>query len=219
MRPMSRCCSPAGYRWVFSERRARADGERYRRRGLDTTSRRVLRMLSRPPLAGTVLEIGGGIGAVQLELLRMGAARATNIELIPTYEATAQALLREAGLEDRVQRRVMDFVTASDGVEPADVVVMNRVVCCYPDMPRLVGAAAERTRDRLVISYPLPRWWIRLGLGLGNLLLRVLSRQFQVFVHSPSAIRETAEARGLKAVAKDSGTLWEIVCLQRAQQE
>ena len=81
------------------------------------------------------------------------------------------------------------------------------------------GAAAERTRDRLVISYPLPRWWIRLGLGLGNLLLRVLSRQFQVFVHSPSAIRETAEARGLKAVAKDSGTLWEIVCLQRAQQE
>src|SRR5579864_2589649 len=148
------CCSPDGYSWVFSERRASSEARRFRRKGLDGTSRRVLRMVTRRPIHGTVLEVGGGIGGIQVELLKAGAVAATNVELIPTYETAARELLREAGLEDRVQRRVADFASAADGIEPADMVVMNRVVCCYPDMPRLVTAAANRTRDRLVISYP-----------------------------------------------------------------
>jgi methyltransferase family protein len=216
MSPVARCCSPAGYSRVFSERRAGSEARRYRRKGLDATSRRVFTVVTRQPVSGTVLEVGGGIGAIQIELLKKGAARATNVELAPTYETAAKALLREAGLEDRVERRVVDFVEASEGVEPADLVLMNRVVCCYPDMPRLVGAAAERTRDRLVISYPAARWWIRLGLGLANLLLSMA--QFRVFVHSPRAIRAAAEARGLRTVTVEPGLIWEVVCLQRTQQ-
>src|SRR5437588_3037836 len=141
---MGSCCSPKGYRWVFSERSARAEARRYRRRGLDATSKRIVEYLTTEGVEGlSVLEVGGGIGAIQIELLKAGAARAVSVELTPTYEAVARSLLQEHGLEDRVERRVTDFAEDGAAVEPADIVVMNRVICCYPDMPKLAGAAAD----------------------------------------------------------------------------
>src|SRR6266481_3267512 len=143
-RPMSDCCSPKGYRWVFSERAALGEANRYRRKGLDSTSRRIVEFVKRQGVENrTVLEVGGGIGAVQIELLKAGASRATSIELTPTYEQVAGELLKEAGLQDRVDRKVMDFVYVSGEVEPADIVIMNRVICSYHDGPRLAGAAAD----------------------------------------------------------------------------
>src|SRR5467141_2229858 len=73
---MTDCCSPKGYRWVFSERSARAEARKYRRRGLDGTSRRIVDFLKTPGVEGrTVLEVGGGIGAIQIELLKAGSSR------------------------------------------------------------------------------------------------------------------------------------------------
>ena len=88
----------------------------------------------------SVLEVGAGVGAIELELLAAGAARATDVELSGEYEEEAQKLLDEHGVADRVERRVGDFVT--EPVEPHDVVVLHRVVCCYPDVDALVGVAA-----------------------------------------------------------------------------
>src|SRR5438874_6104919 len=144
---MSDCCSPKGYRSIFSEKRAHAEARRYRHRGLDRTSRRIAELLKQQGIVGrTLLEVGGGIGAIQIELLKAGITRAVNIELTPTYEKAAQGLLREAGLEDRVERRVMDFAEVTGDVEAADIVIMNRVICCYPDMPKLAGARSEERR-------------------------------------------------------------------------
>ncbi len=75
--------------------------------------------------------MGGGIGAIEIELLKAGMAHAVIVELTPTYETAAGELLREAGLADRVERLVMDFTEAGTEIETADVVVMNRVICCY----------------------------------------------------------------------------------------
>ncbi len=213
---MSDCCSPKGYRWIFSEKRAQAEARRYTRRGLDPTSRRVVDFLKRQGVAGrTLLEVGGGIGAIQIELLKAGITRAVNVELTPTYEDAAQALLREAGLADRVERRVMDFADAARDVEAADIVIMNRVICCYQDMPRLAGAAADHTREVLVVSFPKERWWTRLLISLGDLALRVARRQFQIFLHSPGEIIATAERHGLRTISNQSSLFWQVAGLRR----
>jgi 2-polyprenyl-3-methyl-5-hydroxy-6-metoxy-1,4-benzoquinol methylase len=214
---MSDCCSPKGYRWIFSERTARSEARRYRRKGLDSTSRRIVELLKREGVEGrSILEVGGGIGAIEIELLKAGAARAVGIELTPTYEEVATELLKEAGLEDRVERRVMDFAEAGSLVDAADVVVMNRVICCYPDMPKLAGAAADHTRQVLVLSYPRDMLWIRIGLAFGNLLLRLMRREFQVFVHPPKKILGASEQHGLRPIFKANGFIWSIAALRRA---
>ena len=209
---MSDCCTPRGYRRLFSEKSARAAADHYRKKGLDSTSRRIVGVLLKEGVQGkTVLEIGGGVGAIQLELLRAGASRATSIELTPTYEEAAAGLLEENGFSDRVERRVVDFVEAGAEVEPADIVVLNRVVCCYPDMPRLVAAAASHARGSLVLSFPKRRWWTRVLLAMGNFMFLVTRAEFHVFLHPPRRIRETAEAHGLKVRSDQPGLFWEIL--------
>jgi hypothetical protein len=214
---MSDCCSPKGYRWLFSERNARAEAKRYRRGGLDPTSRRIVDYLRQRGVEGrTLLEVGGGIGAIQIELLKAGATRAVSVELTPTYERVARELLSEAGLEDRVERKVMDFAQSGAEVEVADIVIMNRVICCYPDMPALAGGAATHTREVLVMSFPKDSWWTRTLLTLGNFGLRVLRREFQVFVHPPDQILAVAERHGLHTALVTPGLFWQIAIVQRA---
>src|ERR671934_199768 len=138
---MSACCAPR-YRKVFSKRLARRDARRYRRKGLDKTARLIVERLAERDVAdATVLEVGGGVGAIDIELLKAGAREATVVELSGEYDGEAAQLLAEHGLANRVSRRHGDFVELEAGVDPADVVVMHRVVCCYPDPESLVGAA------------------------------------------------------------------------------
>src|SRR5436309_1846967 len=153
---MSDCCTPKGYRWIFSERSARAEAKRYRRKGLDATSRRIFDFVKRQGVEGrTVLEVGGGIGAIQIELLKAGAARALSVELTPTYEEEATALLREAGLEERVERRVRPRARdAGDELSQAHVVDANRDASWQHDssrhparVPHLPAPAQEHPRD------------------------------------------------------------------------
>jgi hypothetical protein len=214
---VSDCCTPRGYRWIFSERSAQMEAKRYRRRGLDATSRRIVDYLKKLGVEGrTVLEIGGGIGAIQIELLKAGAARATSIELTPTYEEVANQLLSEAGLSGRVERKVMDFAQAANQVDSADVVVMNRVICCYHDMPRLAGAAADHTRQTLVMTFPRRALWMRAGLGVANGLLWLTRRHFHLFVHRPSEIIATSQRNGLRPVLNETGVMWTLAALSRA---
>jgi hypothetical protein len=211
------CCTPKGYRWVFSERSAKMEAKRYRRRGLDATSRRIVDFLKKQGVQGrTVLEIGGGIGAIQIELLKAGAARATSVELTPTYEEEASQLLFEAGLSGRVERKVMDFAGAADQVDGADVVIMNRVLCCYHDMPRLAGAAADHAQRTLVMTFPRRSVWIRAGLGIGNGLLWLTRRHFHIFVHRPADIMAASERQGLRPVLNETGLMWTLAALSRA---
>jgi 2-polyprenyl-3-methyl-5-hydroxy-6-metoxy-1,4-benzoquinol methylase len=213
---VSDCCTPKGYRQIFSEKNARGEVRRYRRKGLDGPSRRIADLLKKRGVKGrTLLEVGGGIGAIEIELLKAGIARVVNVELTPTYEGAAGELLRETGLADRVERKVMDFAEAGTEVEAADFVVMNRVICCYPDMPKLAGAAAERARGMLVMSFPNSRLWTRFGLTFVNFGFRVIRMQFRVFMHPPDEILSAVEKHGFRTKLNERGLLWQVTALER----
>jgi 2-polyprenyl-3-methyl-5-hydroxy-6-metoxy-1,4-benzoquinol methylase len=215
--PVSECCTPKGYRQIFSERSARAQARSYRRNGLDGTSRRIVEVLKEQGVEGmTLLEVGGGIGAIQIELLKAGLARAVSVELTPTYEESAAALLREAGFEDRVERRVMDFVDAGAEIGAADIVVMNRVICCYPDLSRLAGAAAEHAKGLLDMSIPKERWWTRVLLWMANFGMAVTRRQFRTFLHPMEQIVAITQKHGLELSINKPGLFWQITAMRRA---
>jgi 2-polyprenyl-3-methyl-5-hydroxy-6-metoxy-1,4-benzoquinol methylase len=210
------CCPPKGYTKLFSKRAARRDAKRYRRDGVDETAQDMISFVRGRGIEGTsVLEIGGGVGAIQLELLKAGAAQATNLELSPEYEEVARELAREQGVADRVERRLGDVVSQPDLAGEADAIVMHRVVCCYPDYDALVGAAAERARRVLVMSFPRPRLLIRLGMGAVNLAARMLRWEYRTWVHPPEAVVAAAERRGLALAYETRGTIWQVAGLER----
>ena len=202
---------------MFDPRFAKRMAARYRKRGLDKTSRRMVELLSQADLQdATVLEIGGGVGEIQLELLRGGAASATNLELSPAYDAEAARLLAEAGLANRVQRRLVDIAADPTAVEPADIVVLHRVVCCYPDYARLLGVAADHTRWQLVFSHPPRNPLSRAVVATQNLLLRLSGREFRVFVHPPAAMLAVLAEHGLRPLASYRGPVWQVAAVTRS---
>ena len=165
---MGDCCDRDAYQITFGDRFARRIARRYRRRGLDRSRQRVVGFLTDRGIEGaSVLEIGGGVGEIHLELLRRGARRVTNLEISPNYEQEAARLLEGSGLAGWVTRRLVDIATSPDEVEAADVVVLHRVVCCYPDYERLLSAAGRHTRRLLAFSYP-PRNFHAGADGLGE---------------------------------------------------
>ena len=195
---------------------ARRSLERYRKKGHGDLERRMVASASWGGLSGArVLEIGGGVGTIQSELLEAGAERGEVIELVQAWEPYARELAREKGLDERTSFRVADVLDARGEVEPADVVVMNRVVCCSPEGVRLAAAAAQLARRTLVFSFPRDVFWVRAGLRAVNAGLRLMGRSFRVFVHPPDALLHAAQAEGLVVAETGRGAIWEFATLRR----
>jgi magnesium-protoporphyrin O-methyltransferase len=189
---------------------------RYRRRGLDPTAAKIVDYLSGRGVEGaTVLEVGGGIGDLQVELLRRGARRATNLELVDAYDAAAEQLAKATDVGDRVTRRRLDLAMTPDLVEPHDIVVLHRVVCCYPDYERLLGAAADRARRLLVFSHPPRNALTRAFTSVQGAGFRLLGRSFRTYAHPPPAMIAVAEGRGMRPAFRRPGRIWQIVGLER----
>jgi 16S rRNA G966 N2-methylase RsmD len=201
---------------MFNDRFAKRMATRYRKRGLDKTARRMVNLVAERGVQGaTVLEIGGGVGEIQLELLRRGAASATNLELSPAYESEAAALVARADLAGRVHRRLLDIADDPSAVESADIVVLHRVVCCYPDYVKLLSVAADHARHQLVFSHPPRNAVSRAVVATQNLLLRLGGREFRVFAHPPAAMLAVLTERGLSPLVAHRGQVWQIVVASR----
>ena len=217
MRLVADCCSPGTYGAFFDEKLAAKDARRYRRKGITGVTKRLVEAVSRRGVDGAdVVEIGGGIGALHVELLKRGAVRAANVELSPAYEDIAQELLRAHGLADRVERRVGDVAQNPDSVGAADVVVLNRVVCCYPDYDALLGTAAAKARRLVGFSYPPDFALARVAIRLVNLWPRLRGCEFRAYVHPEHAMLATIERRGFRVAERSDAGVWRVAVLERA---
>ncbi|MFB7893891.1 SAM-dependent methyltransferase [Microbacterium sp. NPDC056044] len=213
---MDECCAPRvpdGYDREFNARFARRLAQQYRRDGLTPSAALVLDFATSIGLEGaSLLEIGGGIGDIQLEALKRGAAHTTNVELSAAYEPEAVRLLDEAGLRDRVTRMLgVDLAGTPEAVEHADIVVLHRVVCCYPDYERLLGAAAGRARHAVVFSHPPRTVFARFAARAINTVYAVTGNPYRAYAHRPDAMIAVLSGRGFAPRYREATGPWRVV--------
>jgi len=209
------CCTPTGYRTIFGTKTVQRDVRRYRRKGLSGSAGWLRDALTQDGVNGrSVLEVGGGIGDLQIELLEAGASHATNVEIIDNYEATAHALIQEHGMDDRVERHIADFAEQAEQVPAADIVILHRVICCYPDPDTLTSAACGRAKDRVAITIPREARWVKFGFWAMNAWLRIRRIAFRGYVHPHAQILDAAATHGFHATHHDRGLLWDSLVLQ-----
>jgi magnesium-protoporphyrin O-methyltransferase len=200
----------------FDRSVAEHDLVRYRRQGPDRTTRMLLDLVAPYGVQGAhVLDIGGGIGVVGQELLGAGAASAVLVDASPAYLAVARREAEAAGLGDRIEIVEGDFVRVAADIAPADIVTLDRVICCYPDADALVGASAERARRLYAIVLPRDRWLLRAAVALLNLGYRLRGRAFRIFAHPNTRIDALVAAAGLVPWAERRTTLWRVVVYDR----
>lgn len=199
----------------FNRKVARRDLRRYRRRGADATTRLMLAELRRWPLEGwRLLDVGGGIGVISSELADT-IASATIVEASPAYLEVAR---REVGTRygSRPTQFIMgDFAVIAGTLPDADVVTLDRVVCCYPDAEALLREAAGRARQLLAFTYPRDRWYVRILIVLENFWRRLTGKEFRAFVHGPERMGAVLETAGFVRQARRDTFVWTLDLYRR----
>ena len=212
------CCSPGDspFDRQFDGRHAAGKLRAYRRQGPVGLTRALIEALAAGGIEGqTVLDIGGGVGAVHHELLRSGAATAVDVDASRAYIAVARQEAEREGHADRVRYLAGDFVALADAVEPADLVALDRVICCYADMAALVGRSASLARRRYGLVYPRDSWLGRVGTAFLNAQLRLSRSPFRVYVHRAADVEAILAAHGLVKRLHRTTLIWQLVLYER----
>jgi magnesium-protoporphyrin O-methyltransferase len=201
----------------FGEKTAKQDLRSFRKSGPAQTTRWLLEGLRGDGVDGlTVLDIGAGVGAVHLELLRAGVATAVDVDGSPAYVTVAREEAARQGLMDRVTYVVGDFVTLAPTVAPADLVALDRVVCCYPDMAALVRQSVARARLRYGLVYPRDTWWIRAGSAFLNGAARLARQRVRAHVHRTADVDALVRGAGFVPSLRRRNVFWQVAVYERA---
>jgi magnesium-protoporphyrin O-methyltransferase len=202
---------------TFGEDSARADVRDYRKHGPAKHTKLILQAVRSLNLhEAELLDIGGGIGIIHHELLEDVAEKATHVDASSAYLKAAREEAARRGHGERVQFIHADFTAVAPDLPQADVVTLDRVVCCYPDFRGLLQAASKHSRHALAMTYPRETWYLRIGLSVINFLQRLRRDPFRVFLHPVAEIDSLLRSEGLERVSLRRLFVWEMALYQRA---
>ena len=163
----------------------------------------------------TLLDIGGGLGGVQHALLDCGAARATHVDASSAYLHAAQQEASNRSLAGNISFHQGDFVNIAWSVPQADIVTLDRVVCCYDDMETLVNLSAEKAGKKYGLVFPRDLWLFRIFLPLANIVLRLRGSSIRIFLPSTQHVDEIIRSKGLSPITHEKKGFWQILVYGR----
>ena len=201
---------------AFSESEARAELRNYRRRGPMNQTKLILEAIRSLGLRDVdLLDIGGGVGAIHHELLEDVARGATHVDASSAYLKEAKLEASRRGNGERVNFIHADFTDVASELPKADLVTLDRVVCCYPDFRRLLKAAAEHSQRALAFTYPREIWYLRFGLKVINFFQGLRKDPFRVFLHPVAEMDALLKSEGFRRVSLRRLFVWEMALYQR----
>ncbi len=210
------CCQCQGIEDLFNDELVMRELTAYRAKGPDKTTCMLTDALKEEGVKGfNLLDIGGGVGAVQHELFEAGASQATDVDASKAYLHAAQEEADRRGIADKVHFRHGNFVELAPQIPAADIVTLDRVICCYPDMEHLVDLSAARASKLYGLVYPRDTWLAKLGVWVLNLLFRLQRKPFRTFVHSSQAVDAIVRSHGLQRRFEGGTLIWQVVVYSR----
>ena len=211
-----RCSQCQGIEDLFDQQYVAKELAHYRQKGADKTTRMLVEALQELGVAGlTLLDIGGGVGAVQHALFSAGVQNSTSVDASGAYLNAAREEAGRRGYAERVTYQHGNFVDLAEEVTPADIVTLDRVICCYPDMEQLVGLSAAHSRKLYGLVFPRDDWWVKIVLALQNFYFGLKRSPFRTFSHSTQAVEDLLSRAGLRRRAFRRTLAWQVVVYVR----
>jgi magnesium-protoporphyrin O-methyltransferase len=210
------CSQCQGIEDFFSEAFVAKELHRYRRQGPDKTTRMLTDALKGSGVHSlTLLDIGGGLGAIQHEMFAAGVESATDIDASAAYIAAARAESERRGFAERVSYKHGNFVDMAEHLPAADIVTLDRVICCYPGMEKMVRLSAARARKYYGLVYPRDTWWMRAGIAIENLFYRIQRNPYRAYIHATEAVEALIMGEGLKRRFHKRTLAWQVALFAR----
>jgi tRNA1(Val) A37 N6-methylase TrmN6 len=209
------CCSSAqcnALEDIFDPAYAESELKAYRKKGPSKSTRALLDGLRAVDTVNgrSLLDIGGGVGAIQFALLDTGLARATSVDASRAYLDAAKREAERRGHAERIEQLHGDFVAHAAALGSFDFVTLDRVICCYPDMQSLVRLAAESATRAIAWVSPRDTGWMRAAARALNTVQRLRRHAYRFFVHPDASIEAILAARGLRKHSHRTAGVWQI---------
>ncbi len=206
------CCQCQGIEELFNDQLANKELKTFREKGPSKTTRLLIKALEAADIHGlTLLDIGGGVGAVEYELLEAGCQSAMDVDASKAYLHTAQEEAQRRGLADRINYQHGNFVDLAPRLPEADIVTLDRVICCFDDMEKLVDLSAGHARRLYGLVFPRDTWWIRIGMKVMNFFLQLRHSSYRGFAHPTRAVEALVRSHGLKPTFYQRTWFWQVV--------
>jgi SAM-dependent methyltransferase len=169
----------------------------------------------------TVLDVGCGIGDLAIETLARGATSATGYDLSAKAIEHARELAAERGVADRTSFGVGDGSIIE--LPTADVVVLNRVVCCYRNVDSLLDRTLRAAGSVYAFTAPVSGGATGLFNRAFNAFWNVWYSlrpkkfgDFRTFVHELDEIDERVRRAGFRRVAHEHRrVVWDLAVYAR----
>jgi len=166
----------------------------------------------------TLLDIGGGLGGIQHALLDRGVVKAIHVDASTAYLRAAREEAQGRNLADKIVHLQGDFTELAMSIPGADLVTLDRVVCCYDDMQALVRTSAKKSGNKLGLVFPRDLWLIKIFLPLVNFIIKLRGSSFRIFLHSTQQIDSIIRSEGLTLETQRKAGFWQIFVYSRNEE-
>ena len=209
----SHCC---GAEKVFDDKGVKKSLKKYRKKGPDNFTQQMIDALQRHNISNlSLLDIGGGIGIIQHELLKEHLSHTTDVDSSEAYIAAAKEVMEELGHQNKMSFIHGDFNEHIDKIEKHDIVTLSRVVCCYPDVDKLINNSIDKCGQYYGLVYPADHFITKVVIGLMNFKLYLQKNPFRTFVHSVDHMNSLIANHGFEQVYLGNAMHWRIALYKK----
>jgi len=209
----SNCC---GFDVEFDQKRALRELRDYKKNGPKKTTKKLIDAVSQQDVSDlSLLDIGGGIGAIQFELLKNGATHATSIEASDAYPIISKEEAVSKGLAERIDYITGDFINLSDTTPQADIVTLDKVVCCYLDYSSLLTHSLGKAQKIYAMIIPRDTWWVKLAHFFETEFRILTGSQFRTYIHPVADIERIISENGFEKRHQQYQREWMIAVYAR----
>ena len=205
------CCQCQGIENMFDKKTAKRNLKRYLKKGPSKTTKMLLDAINKEGVQGlNFLDIGGGIGAISHDLIKWGALDGTSIEASSAYIDLVKEETLQNGFNERIDFKHGDFTKTASDVDTADIVTLDKVICCYDNMSELVMLSSRLARKIYAVIYPRDVWWTKLAFLFMNFYSIIKGSSFRVFIHPTKKVEEIIFGNGLKRNYYATTIFWQV---------
>ena len=210
------CC---GANLLFDNKTAADEKRKYLKKGARGATRKLIRSISGYDYRQkSLLDIGGGIGAIQIYFLENGGAYSLDVDASQAYLTTAAEIAEEKGFLSKSEYMFGDLTDLESELKPVEFVTLDKVVCCYPDYVSLLKVATSNCRQVIALTMPISNFFGKIAGAFLNLYMIIIKNPYRTYVHSRKEVESYIETQGFKRVQKRLSFPWHVMVFERKLQ-
>jgi 2-polyprenyl-3-methyl-5-hydroxy-6-metoxy-1,4-benzoquinol methylase len=195
---------------------ARKELRRYKRRGPDKPTRLLIESIKNEAAGNkSLLDIGGGIGAIQLELFKYGLGKSINVDASQAYQAVSKAEAENRRLANKTEYYFGDYTDLADGLPQSHIVTLDKVICCYPDADKLLDESLKKATEIYGLVFPRETILARIVFRLGNVWFKIRKSEFRTYLHPASKVESLIESHGFVKRSYNRTFFWHVITFKR----